>query len=266
MDVVDAIPKTDVPAALTAALFPGVTAPAGEGVAPAIDPGRFSRELASFVELISPEVVVASDVAATSGNLPAPPVAVTSVPQIPDLQLRIDIPQSADSTTPALLTEAPPADSLPAELTFFLDGFLAAAATSEPTPGSIGTGETATADVATDDSADAPEPDKSIPSLIAALSTSLLASSSPATPLRDTGAPTNDDALQPPPEVAAPPVELTRFLSRPAFNAPAPAPVAVERNSTDSDHTPEPAKSDSISELPTQVQVSLLPSVAVPVA
>lgn len=266
MDVVDALPRSDVPTAASATKF--AVAPAtAEGTVPAGDPGRFSRELASFVEFVAPEVLVPSAVAvieAPAGPLPTP---ITSTPQIPP-------PKIADAGLPLtgeLETVPSPEDSatesLQPPLTFFLDGFIA-----ENQTGSIPPGPQIPTDVPADGFSEGQERDDALPSLYAALATAFTApiSDTPSQPdngkasTASTAAAAKTDLPAAP--VSSPPAELIRFLSGPA---PAPVKAAIEEPKPKTSEKPVEAEPEHPEESAAAIappSVVAVPTPVVPIA
>lgn len=261
MDVVDALPRSDVPTATSATRF-AVAPVAAEGALPVVDPGRFSRELASFVEFVAPEVLVPSPVAVFEAPAGPLPTEITSTPQIPPPKIAdAGLPTTAElETVPSPEGSAP--ESLNPQLTFFLDGFVA----EDPT-GSIPPVPEIPSEVPVDGLSEGQERDDALPSLYAALATAFTApiSDTPsqpenvnaATALAGAAAKTDPPASA----VSAAPADLIRFLSGPAL-----APVRAVTDDPKPKTSPKPVEAES--EHPEESAAGIAPQsvVAVPVA
>lgn len=217
MDVVDALPRSDVPTATSATRF-AVAPVAAEAALPVVDPGRFSRELASFVEFVAPEVLVPSPVAVFEAPAGPLPTEITSTPQIPPPKIAdAGLPPTAElETVPS--PEDSATESFQPQLTFFLDGFIA----EDPT-GSIPPGPEIPSEVPVDGLSEGQERDDALPSLYAALATAFTAPISDTPSQPDNGnaatalASTAAKSDPPAPAVSAAPADLIRFLSGPAL-------------------------------------------------
>ncbi len=253
MDVVEALPKSDVPQPLTAALFP-TASPAAAGTVPVVDPGRFSRELTSFLE-----VVVPSAAGAVDGTLP---IDLASAPQLSGPRVETGLPQSQLdlATTPS--PEIPAGASLAAELTFFLNGFVTPVATEDVAPGNNLATDLVSA-VPADEIETVESPSSLLAALAAAFNVTPTNGTSPQNPVTKEAAETNRnvtaDRSASVSAIQAPPVELARFLSRPPL-APV-APITVESQPSP-ESAPVEVESDVAGE--TVARRDSLPPVVVP--